>query len=114
MANRYLIVIPPHKEPCIESFNNEEKAISIIASKTGREPLVKTATDAFEHETVFFSVGGKKKTTFSVNAVASALAPICEKEMIYGNAVISGVPGDVHCGFTLEEAEVILKEVRRI
>ncbi len=114
MANRYLIVIPPHKEPYIKSFNNKEKAISIIASKTGREPLAKTATDALERETVLFSVGGKKRKHFPVNAVASALAPIGEKEMIYGNAVISGVPGDEHCGFTLEEADAMLKEVNRI
>lgn len=114
MSNRYLIVIPPHKETYIKSFNNKEKAISIITSKTMREPLKKTPCDFFEHETVIFSVGGKKKRGHPVNAVASHLVPIGEKEMIYGYAIVSGVPGDENCGFTLEDAETMLKEVRHI
>ena len=69
MSNRYLIVIPPHKEPYIKSFNNKEKAISIIGAKTGRKLLVKTTCNLFAKETIFFSVGGKKKKTFSVNAL---------------------------------------------
>ena len=114
MSNRYLIVIPPHKEPYIKSFNNKEKAVSIVAAKTGREPLVKTSCDLFDREIVFFSVGGKKKKHYPVNATAWVLAPIGTKEEIYGHAVISGVPGDEYCGFALEEAEEMLREIKRI
>lgn len=63
MSNRYLIVIPPHKEPYIKSFNNKEKAVSIVAAKTGREPLVKTSCDLFDREIVFFLSAVKRKST---------------------------------------------------
>lgn len=112
--NRYLIVIPPHKEPYIKSFNNPEKVHSVIVSKTEGAQLKKTASDLLEREVILFSADGKKKKTLPVNNAATDMMPIGDKEKIHGHAIISGVPGDEYCGFTLEDAERMLKEISNI
>lgn len=112
--NRYLIIIPPHKEPYIKSFNNPDKARSIISSKTEGAPVKEYPCDFFTRETVFFAAEGKKKQTLPVNDRATYITPEGETEQVNGHALICGVPGDNICGFTLEEAEEMLSEINDI
>lgn len=112
--NRYLIIIPPHKEPYIKSFNNPDKARSIISSKTEGAPVKEYPCDFFSRETVFFAADGKKKQTLPVNDRATYITPAGETEQVNGHALICGIPGDSICGFTLEEAEEMVREINDI
>ncbi|MBR2867847.1 MAG: hypothetical protein IKB88_02115 [Clostridia bacterium] len=112
--NRYLIIIPPHKEPYIKSFNNPDKALSIISSKTEGAQIKEYACDFFNRETVLLAVDGKKKKTLPANEKATYITPEGETKQVNGHALICGVPGDNICGFTLEEAEKMLRDINNI